>query len=89
MAGQRITAQIVMAQEQNYENRKQRHRGRLDRIGTTNPLHDYTQPIRDARTHIIRRTHPMTPNDWKNIRLAIDLLIVSGACWIIFRMVSV
>jgi len=31
----------------------------------------------------------MTPNDWKNIRLAIDLLIVSAACWIIFRMVSV
>jgi len=31
----------------------------------------------------------MNPNDWKTLRLAIDLLIVSGACWIIFRMVSV
>jgi hypothetical protein len=30
----------------------------------------------------------MNPNDWKNLRLAIDLLIVSVAAWIIFKMVS-
>ena len=30
----------------------------------------------------------MTPKDWKNIRLALDLLLVSGAAWIIFKLAS-
>jgi hypothetical protein len=30
----------------------------------------------------------MNPKDWQRVRLAIDLLIVSVAAWIIFKMVS-